>query len=202
MRRQHNRARLVLALDAAAATDGWLGRVVRGAAMPRDLVAMRPALAEAIAAEARRSRLLPDIVPELFALFRDRPELARWMRTPQRVEQLSRLAGAARHGGALRTYLDRDDIARIVDRLGEPVWRYAIERGDASFMLTRNVDDVIDQIEADGRRTVAGYLRNVVRSLHPALMAALGPAWQATEPASLGADEIGALRQIMGEVAL
>lgn len=177
MRRQRNRSRLVGALQAAVDADQWIGTPLRYKSLPESLSIDEPEIVEDLLFDRRRSQLLPDLVPALLRLFRDRPELGAWLRSQEDLMRLARLAGAAHRGGALRTFLERHQVERIVERLGVGVWHYALEKGPDAFILASEVDDIIDAIEQDGRRNVATYLRSVTPDVFPMVMDAMGEDW-------------------------
>lgn len=188
------------ALEAADAAESWIGAEVCRYALSENFVDGVPELADQIIGDRRRYRQLPNAVPVLFGVFRDRPELGAWLRSPAEVERLARYVGAARSGGVLRNFVERDSVKRIVDRLGDPVWKFALVKGKDVLVLARDVDDVIDGVEADGRRAVAAYLRHVLDDLYPAAVCGLGEDWFDAATAAVDDDDLQRTSAIIAEV--
>ena len=193
--------RITAAARAAAAADGWLlPSAVQSRLDEGDLCQNAKALERKILGSERLSRRVFDPLPRLFDLFRQHSDLGQWLYSPDKARSLCLFAGARRHGGALRGFIDRRDVETIVSRIGWPAYRYGLERQHAALVMSTAPDPILDAIEYDGVNAVSRYLGEVLGDLYPDVARAAG--LPETPPSKTAAGASGSIdvTAVMSEV--
>ncbi|MEO0798208.1 MAG: hypothetical protein AAFY53_03270 [Pseudomonadota bacterium] len=165
-RRKHNRTRMETAAVEARQADTWIGPLALCERLDGLFPEGVPERAEQrVLASDRMCRRLSRSRIQLFNLFLERPELARWLSSPDALDRMPALFGARKHGAKLKSFIKAADVAAIVDRIGREAYEVALEQTGDLIMLDREPDAVLEDIDVDGRTDARGYLARVTQGL-------------------------------------
>ena len=197
-RRRKNKERLRVACRAAIVAQSWIAASLReryqnSSRRPRRIVG-----SNSLSFSRRNKNRL---MPKLMKLFRDCPELAPWLERPEQLRLLARYAGAAKMGGAFRSVVDKKKVHELISRVGVPVWRYGIEKGDEGKLFVGNTNDFIAHMDRAGSKCVHAFLLQVAKDFYHELAFAGRLDWREAKRGVHSEADLTLIRTLLEEVS-